>query len=170
MKNFSLSIFLFLLFGIHDSFGQASWTYDLSFNLYDKDGAIISTKEFEEEKITLYTMPLGAHSDNVLKYDTLNQFFVFSQHTIAGRSMVILVAKNDTAVFEIPTHPGQIAKLELINGTFERRLVRVVGGLIEFETIARLGHPDLSKLTYYDPTSGEFREMTFSDLKKVELE
>lgn len=173
MKNFSLSIVAFLFFGIFDSCGQASWTYEVRFDLYDKEGALISPSDFKAGKAALYTMPEGAHVDNVLKYDTSHHSFVFSQHTIASRSLLVFVAPPDTAIFVIPTLPEKTAifKFNLIHGTFERHPGRAEWGSFEYETTSLSEHPDFSfsRKSFYDRVSGAFREMKFSDLKKVEL-
>ncbi len=174
MKTLRLTIIAFLLFGIHSAFGQTSWTYRVKFDLYDKEGALISPSDFKAGKAALYTMPEGAHTESVLKHDTVQDSFIFSQHTIASRSMLVFVAPPDTAVFVISTLPEKTAmfKFKLINGTFARHPVRAEWGSFENETTILSEHPDFSFLrkSFYDRVSGAFRKMKFSDLKKVESE
>jgi hypothetical protein len=154
----------------HQATGQASWTYALKFELYDRDGNAISKQEYTEKGVSLYTMPVGAHSENSLKYDTLRKSFKFSQHTISGGSLLVFVASTDTTVFEIPTNYAHIPRLDLINGIYKLSCTRKNKNSFDYEITLQSRQPDLSNWNFFDDITKEYRPMNFKDLMEVKLE
>lgn len=100
-------------------FGQASWQYFFWFNLYDIQGNKITLEEYKKGNIKLFSEPFGVYGDNKLEYDTLNNSFKFSQHTVVTDSRLVFITHTDTTIIDISTRHLYVKKLYLINGYFD---------------------------------------------------
>ncbi len=168
MRIFSLTILIILL-TCNYLYGQASWSFSVWFNLYDKEGVLITPKVYEEKNIKLYSFPFGAHSNNRFTYDTLSNSFKFSQHTITTVSLLVFVIASDTVTIEISTKNTFITRLDLINGIYNL----CVWGNEEKFNCKFIGQSKTSacfnKLNFSDYQTTRNRKINIKDLEAIEL-
>lgn len=98
---------------------QASWDYTMYFNLVDSNGEQITSKSFKDKNLKVFSMPMGAHVDNALKYNETLDCFEFSQHTITGSNILVLTDQNDTLILRIPTRHFYLDKIEFHTGFYD---------------------------------------------------
>jgi hypothetical protein len=169
MKVFNLTMFLLLLVCCNYSYGQASWSFSTWFNLYEKDGSIIGKNDFVEQKVKLYSLPFGAHSSNRLEYDTVNNSFRFSQHTITTGSLLVFVINAETIIVDISTKNTYITRLDLVDGRYD---LRVWSNEEKFDCTS-IGQSTIpacfNKFSFSDYKATKRGEINLKDLVEVKL-
>ena len=80
-------------------FSQASWRGQLYFNLITKNGEKISSTDFENMHIKIFT---GNKERDGLSYDEVEKSFVYHSHNITEYRSFYVVFENDTIKIEFP--------------------------------------------------------------------
>jgi len=119
MKLRVILLFVILSFSKSQMFAQASWDFSIWFNLEDEKGNKLTKEDFIQKEIKMFTDESGAHLDSKLEYDTLTNSFKFSQHTIAGSSVLVFKKKNRKTSIQISTQNLFLENITLTGKKYE---------------------------------------------------
>lgn len=103
-------------------FAQASWSYSVKFQLVSKENQLISLENLNDGKVELLTYADGAHLDSEIEFDSLNNTFIFSQHTITGSSVLVFETLKDTTILHFETTNLDLGVIKLTGKEYSFRV------------------------------------------------
>ncbi len=163
MKFSLFSIFIILA---SFSFSQASWTYTYSFKLLDSDGNEVNANQLIKNKVSVYLLNNGSHTEQGGTFiSTKNEFHV-SGHTISTDGFMVIVSGKDTMTFKLSTHRMDLGTFKISKGHYE---LPFWGDDKHFSCGEHQSECRLKKNLSQFKKSTEPKIKDFSNLKKTEL-
>lgn len=171
MKSLVLFFTCFLVLIFQQSHGQASWTFNVWFNLTDKNQNILSPEDYLDQNIELYTFENGAHANTRFIFEEKSNTFKFSQHTIASFSVMIFVSDKDTTVIELG---GQDVFINAISLTGNNYKIQHWQSEDDFDCTRSLkGYPEckvcMNRYSFESYKSRKLAEFDLKEMKRIEL-